>query len=101
MWALQKKNAIEKFESFFVDLILETKGKQVSLTMFANVIETLKLDMSIIEEEILLARRLWFYVQSQESCHKGGKTWRYDLKTRKYFKKKTFTNVNIIQNTLT
>lgn len=40
--------------TFIVDLILETKGKQVSLTMFPNVIEALKLDMSIIEEEILL-----------------------------------------------
>ena len=40
--------------TFIVDLILETKGKQVSLTMFPNVIETLKLDITIIEEEILL-----------------------------------------------
>ena len=40
--------------TFIVDLILETKGKQVSLTMFPNVIETLKLDITKIEEEILL-----------------------------------------------
>jgi len=40
--------------TYVVELVLEKGGKQTVLTLFPNVIATLSIDMTIIDEELLM-----------------------------------------------
>jgi len=47
--------------TYVVELVLEKGGKQTVLTLFPNVIATLSIDMTIIDEELLILENYDFH----------------------------------------
>ena len=47
--------------TFIVEVILEKRGKQTSLTIFPNVLDDLQIDKTIIEDEILMFENFDFH----------------------------------------
>ena len=47
--------------TFIVEVILEKRGKQTSLTTFPNVLDDLQIDKTIIEDEILMFENFDFH----------------------------------------
>lgn len=53
--------------TFIVEIVLEKAGKQITLTVFPNVLDTLNIDRKIIEEELLCMEDNDFHYSKKKS----------------------------------